>query len=520
MPRRGIGLRLFLTSWVIFSLHFATNVVREHYPAFALIDKGNFQVDEYEGFHWDIFRHTDGHCYIGNQVLGSVIAAGPLWLFDPLLDRIEARTVAKRAAESRPAEDFKTEYPLRQAFMKKVRDRGLDERFGAVTVVTSVFLMAPLAAACVVFLWRLLEQRGVERRRAILLALAFGFATPLFYRAAFLNHNVFLMISVFLSFYLIWPKPGRDFAPSFRARLGGGFFAGFSLALDYAGVIPLLLIYGYLVFSRRRAAGGLLRSFVESLAFVAGSVPPVIFLCWSQWWMFGDPFKPGQYWMPKQNDFVDQGWRGMVWPRWELIAENLFSRAFGMFTFGPLLIVGVVAAFRRSGAIFGRRERLFVAAFFVAFLLFNAANLYSKLQANTGFRYLLPLVPFVFLEAAEILAKIRERLLWLLLLPAFLHEWVLAMARFTPVDKHDQRDAMTESWRRVLADGVTFPWLTTARQALGARLPWILSPAVPYGILAIVGLSLWLVWRIGAKAESSGPCLAEGKVAPGKPAGT
>ena len=75
------------------------------------------------GLHADIFEHTDGHHYIGNQVTASVFAAVPLLLFDPLLDYLEEvgkrrsavalapkipttrpsiRTAAARAHASRP----------------------------------------------------------------------------------------------------------------------------------------------------------------------------------------------------------------------------------------------------------------------------------------------------------------------------------------------------------------------------------------------------------------------------------
>lgn len=46
--------RLFLICVLVYSAFFTTNVVREHYPAFSLIDHGNFRVDEYLGFHSDI----------------------------------------------------------------------------------------------------------------------------------------------------------------------------------------------------------------------------------------------------------------------------------------------------------------------------------------------------------------------------------------------------------------------------------------------------------------------------------
>jgi hypothetical protein len=49
MPARSIAWRLFLTSWLVYALHVATDVVREHYPALALGDHLSFRLDEYGG---------------------------------------------------------------------------------------------------------------------------------------------------------------------------------------------------------------------------------------------------------------------------------------------------------------------------------------------------------------------------------------------------------------------------------------------------------------------------------------
>ena len=235
---RGDRLRLFLACWVLFSVHFATNVVREHYPAFAFVEHGNFQLDDYAGFHSDIFRHSDGHFYIGNQVTGSLPAILPLLVLDPVLEALEerGRRSADRASDT-SASEYDTEYPLRSAFYSKVRKKGLHLRFGAATAVTSVLLMAPLSALFVVLLFGLLLGRGVTRKRALALSLIFAFGTPLFYRTATLNHNLFLMMAVFASFCMVWNRGGtRGFPPRGRL-LWGGFFSGVGLALDYAGVV-------------------------------------------------------------------------------------------------------------------------------------------------------------------------------------------------------------------------------------------------------------------------------------------
>ena len=65
----SVPLRLFLVCWIVFSLFFSTNIVREHYPAFTLIEHGNFSCDEYQDWHADIFKHSDGHSYVGKMSL-------------------------------------------------------------------------------------------------------------------------------------------------------------------------------------------------------------------------------------------------------------------------------------------------------------------------------------------------------------------------------------------------------------------------------------------------------------------
>ena len=87
---------------------------------------------------------------------------------------------------------------------KLVKAAGLDLRFGASTAITSVFLMAPTSALFVVLMFAVLARRGVERGRAAWLALLFGFGTPVFYRTAHLNHNMFLMEAIFGAFVLVW----------------------------------------------------------------------------------------------------------------------------------------------------------------------------------------------------------------------------------------------------------------------------------------------------------------------------
>jgi len=487
-------IRLFLTCWIVFSLHFATNIVREHYPAFSLIDSGTLQLDDYAGLHPDIFEHRDGHYYIGNQVLCSVFAAVPLLVFDPLLDWLERYRKRQLASGTVGEEEFESEYPMRRAFFRKVQQRGLDLRFGAAAAVTSVFLMAPLSALVTVLMFSLLLQRGIGRGRAVWLALLFAFATPVFYRSATLNHNVFMMAAVFGSFVLLWARAGEPVPLSARRRFGAGFLAGCSLALDYAGVVTLLGLFVYLLATHR--TNGSWRAAIRSgWAFVLGTIAPVAFLLYSQWAMFGNPFLPGQFWMPRQNEYVDAGMRGFTAPDLELLWLQFSALGFGLVVYGPLLLLAFVPGwwYRTQDLVLPRRERVFVAALASAFLIFCSCNQYARLQWNTGFRYLMPLVPLWFLALSDHLKRAPVWLLAALTVPAVAHSWALSMVRYI---NDGGGPIVAETWRRVAEHGVQLPWLSVIRRTPTLPYEWLRSSLVPYAVLAIAAAAITLVWRL------------------------
>lgn len=498
---RSVKVRLFLTCWIVFTVHFATNTVREHYPAFSLIEDQTLKVDRYLEFHPDIFAHTDGHAYVGNNVAGSYVAVPPLLIFDPVLDWLEEREKAQVAAEGVGSVEYRVEdHPNSQIFYRMAKEQGLTMRFGASAAITTAFLMAPLMAWLVVLMFTMLTGRGVGWRRALGLSLLFGFGTPIFFRAGVLNHNVMLMATTFVAFHLMWSRSGFD-EPRSTARLAwAGALVGFGLALDYAGVIPLLAVYGYVLATRAPAAGWW-ASIKESIPFVLGSVPPVLFLMYTQWAMFGDPIMPGQYWMPDatttafgtfENPYSTDGFRGFTAPAPDLYFLNLFDPSYGLFTYGPLLMVGMIPAlwYAREHLVMPRPERVFAFLFFLAFLTFCSANQYSRIQFNSGFRYMLPVVPFLFLAASDHLARMKKAWLWVLAIPVLLNSWVISMVR----------EPVPESWGRVLSEGLQFPWLTTLKATRPADDPLFSSVIPPLVVLAITVAMVAVVWRWRWKA--------------------
>ena len=64
---RSTAVRLFLTVWLLYVIHFASNVVRETYLALAVGERFSIRVDNYMGLHPDLFEFPGRGAYINNN---------------------------------------------------------------------------------------------------------------------------------------------------------------------------------------------------------------------------------------------------------------------------------------------------------------------------------------------------------------------------------------------------------------------------------------------------------------------
>src|SRR5215831_9133836 len=88
LPTRTIAARLFLTCWIVFAVHVATNTVREIYLALAIGDHFSFRVDEYANMHPDLFEKKGFGWHIGANPGASMLGAVPYFLSRPVVDRV------------------------------------------------------------------------------------------------------------------------------------------------------------------------------------------------------------------------------------------------------------------------------------------------------------------------------------------------------------------------------------------------------------------------------------------------
>ncbi|MBM4016267.1 MAG: hypothetical protein FJ293_15065, partial [Planctomycetes bacterium] len=247
---RSVRLRLFLAVLATCAPFFATNVVREHYPALALARGAGLRCDAFvvdradpaapggvraEPLISDLFRHHDGHWYANNQVGASLVAAPVLLAATPLLDAVEAigRRQAAAAAERGDVPQLDSAYPRRAQFFADVFARGWHLLLPAVAALTALLVMAPAAAWLALRFHDELVRRGVAPGRAAALALLLPVATPLLFRSAILNHNQLVALLAFAAFVVLRPGAPAGATATRGRLLVGGACAGATLLFDY-----------------------------------------------------------------------------------------------------------------------------------------------------------------------------------------------------------------------------------------------------------------------------------------------
>ena len=210
--------KLFATCWIVYALHFATNIVREIYPALAMGDHFSFRVDEYAHMHPDLFEKPGYGWHIGNNPGASMVAAMPYALARPAIDAIVRRVQQSRAASGATGPvAYDSPWPMAREFYAEAWRRGFDVKFGLGAFVMQAFCMAPSSALGVVVMFSVLRRLFGSDTTALWLSLLYAFGTPVFFRTGYLNQNLMLGHIAFMGFVALW-NPGRIVAWSTRTR--------------------------------------------------------------------------------------------------------------------------------------------------------------------------------------------------------------------------------------------------------------------------------------------------------------
>lgn len=416
MKTWGLGWKLFVTCWAVYTLHWAPYIVREHYPAMALAESGTLNVERFAGVSEDIFPSPRGGSYINNNPGASLLASVPLLVFQPALRAI------LRWNRNQPLptiDDRLDSIEYRHAVAAR-----REWYFLAIALLTVACVMAPVSAASAAALGVLLRRGGLERAAAAGVALLYAFGTPVFFRTSLLNHNLLVGHAGWFALLALW-DPNRGSLRRSRMAAAGAL-GGSAVLLDYSGLVVLAVVALYaLVRTRDDRSSPVL----PWAAFVAGALPPLLTLAAYQQVAFGSALLPSQHFM-RPTFPTAFGYRGFDWPSLEVAWANFFDPRFGLFVYCPVLLLGSLVPWipPRTPRVPSREVRL-ILTFFWALVAFSAANRYSMLQYLTGLRYLIPVVPGMFLLSAHVLRGLPSAARRTIIIFSVLSSWLLATAR-------------------------------------------------------------------------------------------
>jgi hypothetical protein len=249
-------------------------------------------------------------------------------------------------------------------------------------------------------LMHLARVMGCSPRRAALVGLTYGLATPAYVYATLAYGHQVSAFALLGSFALLYkPGSGRDAC----RMLAAGFLAACAPLIELQ-VGPVTAILGLYLLSQCFAG----RRRPDALAYFAlGAMPPTLLLLGYNLLAFGSPWDMG-YFHHATTIFAKVHNRknplGLQPPDWSLLRPLLLGTYRGLFFYAPILILAVPGWWvllkgRRQGA------ALVTFAIAVTVLLVNLSYPEWTGGWSTGPRLLVPLLPFVMIPVAALLAK-------------------------------------------------------------------------------------------------------------------
>jgi hypothetical protein len=254
------------------------------------------------------------------------------------------------------------------------------------------------------FLWafaRYVERLTGSARARDLLVVALGLGTMMYpYGGLYVGHAL-AAATAFSAFMLLDAAPG--IAP--RVELGrlalAGLFAGLTVMFEYQ---VALVSVALAVYAASRARW-------RAWAFAAGAVPPAIALGAYHTALFGRPWRfPYAY---IENPSFAQahhaaGFHGLTLPHLAAFPSFLFSPAYGLYAFSPVLALGLVGLWplARRGP---RRDAVLVGVVCLALFVFLAGMSNWRAGWCVGPRYIVAVAPFLLLPIAKLWPELAAR---------------------------------------------------------------------------------------------------------------
>jgi hypothetical protein len=187
-------------------------------------------------------------------------------------------------------------------------------------------------------------------------------------------------------------------------------------------------------------------------------------------------------------EWIGDGYQGFTFPQRELLLKLLFDYRYGLFVTCPLFLLALISPW------FSRRRpvpNLELAALLglpLALVLFCGGISYTRLQYNSGLRYLAPLLPFLFVPAALALRRLSARAQYFIAAAAVTEAWCMAMYRDV-----ERGVGVLDPVIHVFTGGFQLPLLTVLGR-MTQFADYTGGAVSPLPLFTIVAVAIYGVW--------------------------
>lgn len=455
---RSFTFKLFLSLWVVYLFHFnAPNTAgpdRYFYLTAAIVERHTVNLDPYPVTDC---VHVGGHKY-SNTNPGMALAAVPFW------------AVFYAGYRYVPASSF-----LHSEVM----------HIFLLHLIGFAFTSAIAGALTGVILAKFIYHRTGSKRRAVFTALLYNFGSIAFFFSTRMSQNS-VVGSLMLALFVLAFSPDvlgiRHQTLRFSLL---GFLAGLAILIDLPSV-PIVCVLAIPVLWSATSAKSLPTLIVSFLV-------PVFCLILYLNVAFHDPFRPPQSHMDSAlgKQFHGHGLFGIDKPDLHYALAMLVSLRVGLFVYMPYLLLAVWLLFKEhSGKLLTKLEYRFILA--ACFALFVFISGFSGLQDTFGPRFLLPILPYLFLVFGLYMRREGARgyttLFWTLIALGFL---VNIAGAEIGIDTSNVAFVvaiwlMRGPWLPILN------WLQANLSQMAGFHPSVISS---YGLLIVMVTCLVLIWQ-------------------------
>jgi len=183
--------------------------------------------------------------------------------------------------------------------------------------------------------------------------------------------------------------------------------------------------------------------------------------------------------------------KGFGRPQWELLTSLALDYRYGLFTSAPLFLLALVSPMsnRRGPPRVPSLELWTMLLFCLALFLFFGGVQYTRLQFNTGIRYLAPIFPLLFVPSVLVLNRLPPLAIYLYTVFCITESWCLAMYRDV-----ERGLGLLDPIAHVFLGGFQLPALTTLSRLGNQYGNFFAAGVSPLPLFALITAILYGLW--------------------------